>query len=205
MILWLASYPKSGNTWVRAFLTNYFSQNIENIFHDIKNIESFPNKKIFEGILNLELIKKNKLEIFKHYITAQEKINLNNKFNILKTHNFAGSINGFPFSNSDNTCGFVYVVRDPRSVLVSYSYYSQLPFNKTLKSMLKQNLISTSNEMPEARLDWKTHIKSWLNSSWPNILIRYEDLHKDPFKYFLKILNFISKFREVDIDEKKTH
>tara|TARA_Y100001960_G_scaffold326019_1_gene409478 strand:- start:3009 stop:3824 length:816 start_codon:yes stop_codon:yes gene_type:complete len=203
MILWLASYPKSGNTWVRAFLTNYFSNKSENIFNDLKEIENFPNKKLFDGIVNLELIKNNKLEIFKHYITAQEKLNLNNKLNIVKTHNFAGSINGFPFSNLSNTCGFIYIVRDPRSVLVSYSHYSQLPFQKTLKSMLNQNLISMSNEIPEARLDWKTHVRSWLNNSWPRILIKYEDLHKDPFKYFTQILTFISKFKKVEIEESK--
>ena len=203
MIIWLASYPKSGNTWVRAFLTNYFSNNSENIFKNLQEIETFPNKKYFEGIANIDLIKKNKLEIFRYYIAAQEKINLNNKINIIKTHNFAGSINGFPFSDLNNTCGFIYIVRDPRSVLVSYSHYSQISFQETLKSMLNQNLISVSNEIPEARLDWKTHVKSWLNNNWPKIIIKYEDLHEDPFKYFSQILSFINRFKKIEINPDK--
>ena len=63
MIIWLASYPKSGNTWVRAFLTNYFSNNSKNIFKNLQEIETFPNKKYFEGIADVDLIKKNKLAI----------------------------------------------------------------------------------------------------------------------------------------------
>tara|TARA_B100000427_G_C15020810_1_gene382501 strand:- start:17 stop:196 length:180 start_codon:yes stop_codon:yes gene_type:complete len=58
MILWLASYPKSGNTWVRALLANYFSDNSKKIFKDIKKIGSFPNQKDFENIVNIDFIKK---------------------------------------------------------------------------------------------------------------------------------------------------
>ena len=69
--------------------------------------------------------------------------------------------------------------------------------------MLNQNLISISNEIPEARLDWKTHVKSWLNNDWPKILIKYEDLHDDPFKYFSQILNFINRFKKIEINSDK--
>ena len=48
MILWLASYPKSGNTWVRAFLSNYFLKKTTNILDNIYNIENFPREKMFE-------------------------------------------------------------------------------------------------------------------------------------------------------------
>ena len=58
MIIWLASYPKSGNTWVRALLTNYLSKKITNVFEDIENIKKFPRKHVFDGIATEEVLKK---------------------------------------------------------------------------------------------------------------------------------------------------
>ena len=46
----------------------------------------------------------------------------------------------------------------------------------------------------EARLSWGIHAQSWINSNWPKVIIRYEDLHKDTFPNFKKILLFIKKF-----------
>ena len=73
MIIWLASYPKSGNTWVRALLTNYLSKNKTNIFNDIEKIKKFPKKGLFNGIVTEELLKKDNLELFKYFIEAQKK------------------------------------------------------------------------------------------------------------------------------------
>ena len=73
MILWLASYPKSGNTWVRAFLSNYFLKNTTNILDNIYNIENFPREKMFEGIVDKKLIEKDQFELFKYFIAAQKK------------------------------------------------------------------------------------------------------------------------------------
>ena len=114
MILWLASYPKSGNTWLRLLISNYLWLDSANIFDNLKNIPKFPKKNYFEGIVDEESLKKDSLEIFKHFIPAQEIINKNNELKILKTHNFAGSIKGYPFTNSKNSSGAIYIVRDPR-------------------------------------------------------------------------------------------
>ena len=84
MIFWIASYPKSGNTWVRAFLTNYLTKNKLGIFKDIENITRFPRKDQFEGLVNESEFKKGNLDMFKYFILAQEKINNNKKLNILK-------------------------------------------------------------------------------------------------------------------------
>jgi hypothetical protein len=204
MIFWISSYPKSGNTWVRAFLASYISNDPRNIFEKIQNIKSFPSKEYFKDIVSEDDIKKDHMELFKHFISAQKKINNNNKFNIFKTHNFGGSIKNSHFTDSNNSCGVVYVVRDPRSIAVSYAYYANISFEKSIELLLDRNRISFNQKYyPEARLSWDIHVVSWFNNFLPKLFIRYEDLQKDPFENFKSILMFLNKFIKIEIDEKK--
>ena len=78
MIIWIASYPKSGNTWVRSFLSSYIYPNEKiNIFEKIQKIKKFPNKSQFKGIFEINPLEREKrFEVCNHWITAQEKINL---------------------------------------------------------------------------------------------------------------------------------
>ena len=72
MIIWLASYPKSGNTWVRFFILSLLFGNKRKINLDhLRNIEQFPSKSQFVGV---ELDLKNMREIAKNWITVQKKL-----------------------------------------------------------------------------------------------------------------------------------
>ena len=207
MIFWIASYPKSGNTWLRLLISNYLWPNDPNPFESLKNINSFPKKKHFEGIVDENAIKKDRFEIFRYFITAQDKINLNNELNIFKTHNSNVSIKGYPFTNSDNSCGAIYVVRDPRSVAVSHSYHHKYSFEKSTDRILDDRAIAeayNNNDVYlEARLSWKVNYVSWKKSNIPKIIIRYEDLHNDPSNQFMEVLKFINKFKKIEINENK--
>ena len=82
MIIWISSYPKSGNTYIRSFLSAYyFSKSGEFNFNLLKNIKQFPNKIFFSNKLN------NVEEAFKNYVPAQKRIFENKKATFLKTHN----------------------------------------------------------------------------------------------------------------------
>ena len=194
MIFWIASYPKSGNTWLRLLITNYlWPTNNSNQFENLKNIEIFPQKKFFEGIVDEEVLKKDRFEIFKHFVSAQDKINLNDELNILKTHTAAVSIKNDPFTNPNNSCGAVYIVRDPRSVAVSHSYHHRYNFEKSTSNILNdKNLAFVGGLYTEARLSWKVHYISWKKINMPKIIIKYEDLHNDTFNKFLEVLKFIN-------------
>ena len=94
MIVWLASYPRSGNTWIRALISNYLYSKKEDTLKNLESIDLFPSAKYFSGLIDKKKIDENKKNIFKNYILAQEKLNLNKKINIIKTHCFAGNVEG---------------------------------------------------------------------------------------------------------------
>jgi hypothetical protein len=206
MILWLASYPKSGNTFVRALLASYLNNDNDNVFSKMRGIRSFPKKSSFEGIISDDLIKKDHMLLFKYFLSAQRKINENNKLNFVKTHNFFGSTNGYEFTDRKNTAGAIHIVRDPRAVAVSYAYHSDISFEKSTDLLLMENRIGINDGgYPEARMSWKVHFNSWLDCSFPKLLIKYEELNKDTHNTFKKILIFINQFlgNKFEINEDK--
>tara|TARA_B100000029_G_scaffold278307_1_gene272663 strand:- start:737 stop:1564 length:828 start_codon:yes stop_codon:yes gene_type:complete len=206
MILWLASYPKSGNTFVRALISSYLNSEDDNVFSKIKGIRSFPKKSSFDGIVDDDLIKKDHMQLFKYFLSAQKKINENNKLNFVKTHNFFGSTNGYEFTDRKNTAGVIHIVRDPRAIAVSYAHHSDISFKKSVDLLLMENRIGINDGgYPEARMSWKIHFNSWFNCSFPKLLIKYEDLNKDTYNNFKKILVFINQFlrNKFEIDEDK--
>ena len=115
MIIWICSYPKSGNTWLRSFLTALiFDKNLN--INKLSYISQYPKKKHFKNILeNMSNLK----EVSKKWIRSQEIINSDNKIKFLKTHNMLCNIDKNYFTNSQNTLGAIYIVRDPRNVITS--------------------------------------------------------------------------------------
>ena len=208
MIVWLASYPKSGNTWIRSFLCAYLFLDIdkENFSFDVlRHIPSFPNKKLFNAH---GLDPKNLQEVAETWIKVQRKINLNKKINFLKTHNASGNYNKHYFTDKDNTLGAIYIVRDPRDVLVSYSRYIKKNIRETLKLIQSDNHIGFLEDYEgvegEIRGSWSQHYNSWKNFNIKEtIIIKYEDLIEDPFENFLKVINYLNKLFKLKVDEEK--
>ena len=133
MIIWIASYPKSGNTWIRALLSAYlFSEDGKFSFNLLKNIEQFSSKYFLSNIKdNLNYQER----ISKNWIPSQKEINKDKKIHLFKTHNAICSINGHKFTNKLNTIGGIYIVRDPRNLILSISHHYGLNFEDYINQL----------------------------------------------------------------------
>ena len=190
MIIWLASYPKSGNTYVRAFLSAYyFSENGQFDFSQILNIEQFPHEKYFKQKV------KGISEASKQWIPIQREINKNKKIKFFKTHSCLGNYQGNQFTSPETTLGAVYIVRDPRNVLTSLKNHYSFDDDKALKMITDKTRSLMSNNGTHASL---THISSWAenylswfrNNQFRRLFVKYEDLITNRYETFRDIIVF---------------
>jgi len=200
MIFWIASYPKSGNTWLRALISSYYYTD-DGLFNDslLKKIDQFPTRKYFE---NFDYDQNVIGDTCKHWIKAQEIINKEKKLKFFKTHNAFGKINNYDFTNSENSVGCLYIVRDPRNVITSVKNHYELDDEKAIKWMTNQKnfLYDVEKVKDNGYSDfqfissWNMNYKSWkVQNKIPLKLIKYEDLLDRTYTVFLEIITFINK------------
>ncbi|WP_435090191.1 sulfotransferase domain-containing protein [Candidatus Pelagibacter bacterium nBUS_30] len=210
MIFWIASYPKSGNTWLRSLLSSYYYSE-DGIFNQklLEKIGQFPEKKYFTNFnYNSSIV----TDTSKFWISAQDKINADKKLRFFKTHNILGAINENKFTNSKNTIGCIYIVRDPRNVITSLKNHYEIDNEEALKFMLSENKFIydfySKNNYSDFQFisSWEKNYKSWIKQNIiPVKLIKYENLFNDTFGVFKDIIEFINKLtiNKVEFDPQK--
>jgi len=208
-IIWISSYPKSGNTFLRILISTYFFTT-DGIYKQLllKNINEYP-REYFEYSLNNSLTKEaqqwegKQLDIsktdqdFVFLKTHLAHINVNDKYSTLAL-NYSKCI--------------IYIYRDPRNVLLSLKDFFKLDINSAKKTLFNnRSVLRLSNEDGLNKnfapiLDWGSNYQSYKvnENKIPTLFIKYENLVKNTEKEFLKILEFLKdKYISFIIDKKK--
>lgn len=208
MIIWLASYPKSGNTWLRSITSSLlYSEDGNFDFELLKKIRQFPEKQFFKDLMtdfsNFNEIKKN-------WITAQEKINLLHNVRIFKTHQGKYTVGEHNFTNDKNTLAVIYIVRDPRNLVKSISHHFDFTLDKACEFLLSPEIIGNGKSWEEKKDGmynllgkWNDHYRSWTVNKDHLLLIKYEDLLKDANTQMDRIIDFLKRYIKFNTNTNK--
>ena len=193
MIIWLASYPKSGNTWVRSFLSAYyFTDDGKFDFSLLENFNQFPSK----DFVNKNLKSPN--EIVNYWHPIQEEILKNKKIRLLKTHNALIELGNIKFTTPKYTLGVIYILRDPRNMITSLKNHTDISYDEALSFMTNDETILYDTKVNDYDAthyisSWRMHYKSWLlNKVFKKFIIKYEDLENNNEEVFNSLILFLN-------------
>ena len=197
-IIWLASYPKSGNTWTRNFLYNLI-----NVMKGIDDPEALGINRIrelttwelagmwYEGLITKPLEEHTKREIAVIRPRAQQRIaDSDDGLALVKTHNALVSDRGTPTINFKVTSGAIYIVRNPLDVAISLSHHINDTIDTAIERMNLTGLETpiSKQSVHEIWGSWSQNVGSWTAKPHKAIYVmRYEDMKADPERTFGKL------------------
>lgn len=197
-IIWIASYPKSGNTWTRAFLHNLFTGSATS--HDINRMNQISANEA--GILNYEPFDPRPWQewttedVSKMRPRVQAYIASTQPRHIFcKTHLAVMMAYGTPTINMDVTAGGIYLVRNPLDVAPSYSDHQGLSMDNAIEALnlSKHETPTTERMVAEPMGNWSENLESWTGQPNPGLhVMRYEDMLADPLKAFDAMVKFLN-------------
>lgn len=200
-IVWLASYPKSGNTWFRMFLANYLSNSLTPV--SLEEIERTPissNADDFEEIcgLNPFELTEDEVDLYRPDMYRFLSENEDTEAGLLykKTHDsYSYNAHNKPLFPKEVSKGAVYFVRNPLDVCVSYANHGASKIERTVQFIVNEKAQlagKKSGQLRQQLFSWKNHVKSWQNQSEiPVHLVRYEDMKENPVAVFGSIVHFL--------------
>jgi hypothetical protein len=192
-IVWLASYPKSGNTWTRAFLHNLVhvtsGQTEAQRINDLNQFSTgVAGKKLYDDIVGFKLTDEHRNEIAAVRAKVQQHIaDAVEGLIFVKTHQALVVDRGHLNINFAVTAGAIYIVRNPLDVAISYAHHLAKPIDFAIDFMNLKNAETavTKKQVYETYGSWSQHVLSWTRKPHPAIYVmRYEDMLEEPKKTF---------------------
>ena len=193
--IFLASYPKSGNTWLRAIITNALNNKEKFSLDFLKKIPLLSSKQNFKNFKNIQYSDDGDINfdwMSENIINCQKYLNDSNKdINIYKTH----SVRHLKFTNETVNIGFICIIRDPRDIVISLSHFAGGNLERTINEILySKKLMTKTNGAKELVSTWDLHTRSWLEyKNVSRLIIKYEDLINKTEENILQIFDFLNK------------
>ena len=195
-ILWLASYPKSGNTWVRVFLENLFRNATTPASINDLNVVSFGDAQVdlYQSLAGKPLDQLSDEELHGLRRDVQAHLGGRSETSIVKTHNRIADYLGKPIIYLEYTMGAVYIVRNVFDVVVSMADHYNFTIDEAVEGISSDTMHTRTT--PAAVIQhlgmWSGHYRSWTAiPGFAPLVLRYEDLRSRPFKEFTRVVKFL--------------
>ena len=204
-IVWLASYPKSGNTWLRLFLANYVLNRKNPL--PLNEIHKFSNGDTIAAMYHaaagrpidvhdIELTMRLRSHVLRRIINNNADVNL------VKSHSCRVVAFGRDHHPAQYTRSAVYVVRNPLDMVLSYARHYGIAQEQAAEQICHSDNANapTSSTVVEFLGSWSDHVASWTGkSSYPVLVLRYEDMLTQPETEFAKVV----KHFDMTVDEER--
>lgn len=197
-IIWLASYPKSGNTWLRAFLHNLMRNATTPIEPNRLNELTLGDGMVrffaahTKGRATTEMTP---AEIAALRSAVQHDLARSSRDSVLvKTHNWLGLDSGHPCIDMSVTSGAIYVVRNPLDVAPSLADHFGLDLDQAIAQMAdpEARTANLKHRVPDVMSSWSNHVRSWTGQANKRLhVMRYEDMLARPLPSFTRLTRFL--------------
>ncbi|NCQ22921.1 MAG: sulfotransferase [Rhodobacteraceae bacterium CG17_big_fil_post_rev_8_21_14_2_50_63_15] len=196
-IIWLASYPKSGNTWTRLFLANYLSNaqvpvpiNAAHRFAMGDSIVKMYNLVAGRAIdpQDLSLALRLRDGVLRGIVANNADVNF------VKTHHARVAPGGVDLIPDRYTRAAIYIIRNPLDMVLSYARHYGISHEEAAGKICHPDNANLPTETSVAQYlgSWDMHVKTWMAyAPWKRLLLRYEDLLDDPETQFSKVLDLV--------------
>jgi len=199
-IVWLASYPKSGNTWFRAFLANLLHEKQDPA--DINQLGGgpiFSSRRVFDNTLGIQSsdLLADEIDQLRPEVYKQLSKNATDTL-FIKAHDaYTYLPNKQPLFPTEATRGAIYLLRNPLDVAPSFANHSSCGIDKIIRTMNDEtdsfcgHSGNLANQLRQQLLGWSGHVESWLNAKDIDVhFVRYEDMNSRPLETFRAAIQF---------------
>ena len=211
-IIWLASYPKSGSTWLRLQLDEYFEESGDP--HDINKpgvtLDNASSRLLFEEYLGLdssELHDDEAMELRPDLFRAIATFHQHRVW--LKVHDAQHKLDDgrLLFPTESSAC-VVYIVRNPLDVVVSQAFHDgDAEMDRAIDMLCDPDAAISGGpglQLRQVLTDWSSHVASWIDqSATPLVTVRYEDMLQDNFGILRSVV--ATALPDVAISEERLH
>ncbi|MEO1139252.1 MAG: sulfotransferase domain-containing protein [Pseudomonadota bacterium] len=203
-IVWLASYPKSGNTWLRIFLANYLANTPSPL--SINQVHRFGIGDSISRTYHMVAGRQIDLNDANLTLGLRDKVLRgivanNADVNFVKTHNIRGHAMGVEMIPAKYSRSAIYILRNPLDMLLSYARHYALSPEEAVKAIASSENANAADPTTVWQFlgSWSEHVKSWTQGTgFPVLALRYEDMLENPQEEFSKALEFIGVTPEAE-------